>query len=248
MPGREDRLLAPHPPLTSYYQNESQRRRFLDQLFDELAVHYDALDALISFGSGPWYRRWALRRAGLTPRMRLLDVAVGTGAVARAAAGILGDSRRVVGLDPSLGMLHETRRTTAIRVTQGIAEALPFRDTAFDFVSMGYALRHVTDLHTTFAEYYRVLRPGGRLLILDFARPRSRIAFRLARFHLKTVVPWAVGPRRERARLLMRYCWAGIEHGVPPEIVRAAIAEAGFQPAATGVRFGILTEHLAIKH
>src|SRR5437867_2976853 len=143
MPGRDARLLAPHPPLTSYYESESQRRRFLDQLFDDLAGHYDSLNALLSLGSGAWYRRGVLRRAGLAPSMRLLDVAVGTGAVARAASGILGAAGHVVGLDPSLGMLRQTRRTTAIRVTQGIAEALPFRDGAFDFVSMGYALRHV---------------------------------------------------------------------------------------------------------
>ena len=96
-------------------------------------------------------------------------MAIGTGLVAREAAAILGGTGGVVGLDLSEGMLAEARRSLGVTLVQARAEALPFADASFDFVSMGYALRHVADLARLFAEYRRVLRPGGRLLVLEIA-------------------------------------------------------------------------------
>jgi demethylmenaquinone methyltransferase/2-methoxy-6-polyprenyl-1,4-benzoquinol methylase len=241
--------LPPHAPLREYYDDERERRRLLDRLFDETAPYYERLNGLMSFGSGAWYRRFALRRAGLAPAMQILDVGLGTGALARAALAVAGPSARLYGLDPSRGMLAEARRALRAPVVQGFAEELPFRAAAFDFVTMGYALRHVADLHLVFGEYHRVLRPGGRLLVLDFVRPATRAGYHAARLYLGRMLPWvaSLDARSAEVRRLVRYCWDTVDRAVPPATVTAALAACGFQLARHTVWFGVLSEHVALK-
>jgi demethylmenaquinone methyltransferase/2-methoxy-6-polyprenyl-1,4-benzoquinol methylase len=241
--------LPPHRILTAYYQTDGQRRSFLDGLFDQTAPHYDRVTGSIGLGSGNWHRRHALLRAGLRSGMRVLDVAIGTGAVARAAAGIVGAEGQVFGLDPSMGMLAETRRTLAAPVVQGRAEHLPFHDETFDFLSMGYALRHVSDLTVTFREYWRVLRPGGRLLILEFRRPRTWLGCQIARWHFGAVVPWLARLRGggEHAHVLMRYCWDSVADSVPAGLICDAIIKAGFEQSRAKADFKVFIEYIAVK-
>lgn len=245
----DTRRLSPHPPLTAYYGNEHQRRLFLDALFDRTASRYDRIAWLLSLGSGPWHRRQALLRAGLRHDMAVLDVAVGTGSIAREAVSLLRRPGWVVGIDPSPGMLAQARMRISIPVVQGLAEHLPFRDESFDFLSMGYALRHVSDLRATFREYHRVLRPGGRLLILEFTRPRTRTRYQLARLYFGTLVPWVAQLRSGTgdARVLMRYCWASVARCLPAETICRAIAESGFEQIRAKPDFGVFIEYIAVK-
>lgn len=240
---------APHPILRDYYRDETERRRFLTDIFDRVATRYDVINGFMGFGSGQWYRRWALSRAGLQPGARVLDVAAGTGEVTRAAVDLAGPSGFVTGIDPSAGMLAQARAKLSVPLTRGVAEGLPFRDGTFDFVTMGYALRHVFDLRGTFAEYFRVLRPGGTVVILDFARPPSRLGMAVARVYLNGVLPWSarmLSGGRE-AQLLMRYCWDTLENLVPPATILAAMTESGFTRATGSARYGVLSEYVARK-
>jgi len=191
----------------------------------------------------------ALRRAGLTEGMTVLDVAVGTGAFASAAATIVGPSGVVVGVDPSTGMLAQAGKKLGIRLSQGVAEALPFRDGHFDFSTMGYAVRHVADLRRVFAEHFRVLRRGGTLLIVDFSRPRSWIGLGLARFYLGVVVSWMarLGPGSKEAQLLVRYCWDTLEHLGTPETIVTTMTSCGFVNIRRVGWFGILSEYIGRK-
>ena len=240
-------LPAPHPPLTTYYAAAADRDGFVRDLFNQAAGSYDRINAAFSLGSGAWYRRRALLRGGLQPHQTLLDVAVGTGLVAREAVRILGCPARVVGLDLSEGMLAEARRGLAIPLIRGRAEALPVADASFDFVSMGYALRHVPDLAVAFAEYRRVLRPGGRLLLLEIGRPSGRAAYAAARFYLNTVVPalsrWLGGGRR--ASRMMHYYWDTIDACVPPGVITAGLEAAGFTQVQCDVQLGIFRAYMA---
>jgi len=204
---------------------------------------------MLDLGSGPWYRRWALRRAGLRPGMRLLDVATGTGLVARGAVRTLGEPGRVVGVDPSRGMLREARKALASPLVQGRAEALPFRDDLFDMLSMGFALRHVPDLEAAFREYRRVLKPGGRVVLLEVSRPRSPVSRWLIRVHLQHILPLMarISTRSQPAQLLMKYYWDTIDRCVPPETILEVLRRGGFVDVNRGTLFGFLSEYSASK-
>lgn len=236
--------LPPHLPLDSYYADERERRRFLARVFDGTAPHYDWISSLLSLGTGELYRNFALRQAGLEAGARVLDVATGTGLLARAA---LRRGAKVVGLDPSAGMLSCVKERARLRLSRGIAERLPFRDGSFDFLTMGYALRHVVDLRTTFAEYRRVLRPGGKLLILDFARPRSLIGYGVTRVFLRMIVPLLsrlfAGGRE--AEVLMRYCWDTVDQSVPATRIAPALEQAGFTGLRVTTWAGVFVEYAA---
>jgi demethylmenaquinone methyltransferase / 2-methoxy-6-polyprenyl-1,4-benzoquinol methylase len=246
--------LAPHSPLFEYYCGEEERRRLVREFFDETAPSYEWIIRFMSFGSGDWYRRKILTRSGLVAGMRVLDVACGTGAISRQAVRLAGRSGHVIGIDPSTGMLRENRKrvgkvNTRIPLVQGFAETLPFGDHSFDFLSMGYALRHVSDLNTTFAEYFRVLRPGGRLAILEFTRPTSRVGFSAIHLFLDKIVPFAALIRsgKYQAREFMRYCWDTVEQSIPHASILAAIERSGFKKARCEQQFGILGNYMASK-
>jgi demethylmenaquinone methyltransferase/2-methoxy-6-polyprenyl-1,4-benzoquinol methylase len=239
--------LPPHPPLPHYAAAPAGRQRWVNDLFDTGAPHYDRVVSVMSLGTGGVYRRAALRRHGLVPGMRLLDVATGTGPVARAAAGILRGEGLIVGLDPSRGMLNESRRLGDATLVQGIGEALPFADGSFDLLTMGYALRHVPDLEMTFREYRRVLRPGGHVLILEISRPTSSIGRKLAAFYFGRLVPLAtrLGTGSAGAGDMMRYYWDTIEQCVPPEAILRAMATAGLEKPERVISGGIFSEFAA---
>jgi demethylmenaquinone methyltransferase/2-methoxy-6-polyprenyl-1,4-benzoquinol methylase len=204
---------------------------------------------VMSFGTGEQYRKQALRDAGLVSGMRLLDVATGTGLVLRAAVEICGDSGLALGLDPSRGMLRECGKGCAAPLLQGRGEQLPFADASFDMVSMGYALRHVPDLRALFAEYRRVLKPGGRVLVLEITQPRSSVARWLNRCYLRTIVPAVtrIGTRAVAASRMMDYFWETIESCVPPDVILDALRETGFPNAARKVTGGVLSEFFGEK-
>jgi demethylmenaquinone methyltransferase / 2-methoxy-6-polyprenyl-1,4-benzoquinol methylase len=235
--------------LVQYYPSERDRASFVTTLFDRAARHYDWVGHLLAFGSGPYYRRRTLARAGLRPHMKLLDVATGTGQVARAATRILGDSRGVLGLDPSVGMLREARRVHAGPLVQGRAEEIPLRADCFDMLSMGFALRHVATLETAFAEYRRVLKPGGRLLLLEVSRPRSAVIRWAIRVYFQYVLPLVIrlGTASPDARLLMTYYWDTIAECVPPATILAALQQAGFVDVKHRLVGGCLSEYVARK-
>ncbi|HPW54281.1 MAG: class I SAM-dependent methyltransferase [Thermoanaerobaculaceae bacterium] len=238
--------LAPHPVLADYYGDAAARPQYVQHLFDCTAPSYDRIERLIGFGSGPWYRRQALGRAGLAEGMSVLDVAVGTGLVAREAITIVKRPSLVKGLDPSPGMLREARRQLGLPAVLGFGECIPLRDASVDFVSMGYALRHLEDLTVTFREFARVLRPGGRVCLLELTRPANRVGCGMLRVYLKWVVPFFTGvfTRNRDARLLMRYFWETIQACVPPERIQQALCDAGFVRVRRTLVLGVFSEYV----
>lgn len=240
---------TPHPVLEDYYDNKSHRRSYVSTLFDDTAKYYEWIIRAMSFGSGEWYRKVALTRIGLDKGMRVLDVATGTGPVARSAKRIVGQEGEVYGLDRSINMLGESARQADNPLIQAGAEHLPFPDDYFDMLSMGYALRHVDDLKATFMEYARVLKPGGRVLILEVTRPATRIGFWLSKFYLRIIIPAisAIYTRDRRAGELMRYYWDTIEYCVPPERILTAMKDAGLKEVGRHRVFGIFSEYTAVK-
>ena len=142
-------------------------------LFAPLGPTYDRYAALLSFGQDPRWRRFLVSRLDVGPRDTVLDVATGTGAVARDLVARTGCT--VVGLDQSPEMLAEAQRRLPASVTlvEGRAEQLPFPDAAFDALTFTYLLRYVDDPAATLRELARVVRPGGTIAGLEFALPRG---------------------------------------------------------------------------
>lgn len=221
---------APHLPLTDYYTDEQARAGFVRDMFDSTAEDYDRMEHILGLGTGKRYREQALERAGLQAGMRVADVGVGTGLVAQGAARIAGDAALVTGIDPSPGMIANAKVPDGVVLVEGTAEEIPFPDAHFDFLSMGYALRHIGDLSVAFQEFYRVVKPGGKLCLLEITLPETRWGRFLLKCYMKGFVPTLarlVG-RKKNTRLLWRYYWDTIEACVPPEQVLAALRAAGF--------------------
>ena len=242
-------MSAPHPPLPRYYETEADRSRWVRGIFDRTAGDYDRVERVLGLGSGSWYRRRALQRAGLTSGMTVLDIGTGTGLVAREAAMLVGDATRVTGVDPSPGMVEHARVPAGVRLLAGSAEAIPSADATADFLSMGYALRHISDLSPAFAEFFRVLRPGGRLCLLEITSPQGALGRALLKAYLRGLVPAvaAVISRHRDMPKLMRYYWDTIAACVPPAAIMQALAAAGFVDVERYVELGVFSEYRARK-
>jgi len=239
--------IPPHQPLLDYYDDASKREDFVRDIFDDTAPWYDWACRFMSFGSGNWYRREAVRRAGIMPGMRLLDLATGTGVVARAAVEVLGDPKSIVAVDPSIGMLT-SGRIDGPRV-EGTAERIPLRDGSVDAITIGFALRHFADLRVVFEECLRVLRPGGRLLVLEITTPESRLGRTFLGAYMGGVVPVAVRIRTRSAKAakLYKYYWETTRDCVRPEVIMDAQRAAGFADVTRNVELGIFSEYVARK-
>jgi len=242
-------MQAPHPPLKDYYAHEADRDGWLRGLFDETAGDYDRVERFMALGSGSWYRRKALVQAGLRPGMRVLDVGVGTGLLAREAAYLVGDSGQVTGVDPSTGMLQRAVVPARVTLLEGSAEALPLPSQSVDFISMGYALRHVADLSLAFREFKRVLAPGGRVCLLEITSPTGRARRLLLRAYMRGLVPFLARfiARHREVPKLMRYYWDTIEACARPAVIMESMREAGFGEVRRTVSLGIFSEYLAVS-
>jgi demethylmenaquinone methyltransferase/2-methoxy-6-polyprenyl-1,4-benzoquinol methylase len=241
--------MLPHPPLTEHYRTTEAKPAFVNRLFDAGAKYYDGVVDWGFLRSGSFYRKWVQQRHGLKPGHRVLDVACGTGLVAVEAAKILGSAENITCLDPSEGMLAEARKKLAATFIVGRAEAMPLPDNSFDFLTMGYALRHVTSLEETFREYFRVLRPGGRVLILEVTKPSGAVGNFFFRLYFGRIYPalTQLFTRSKDARDMMRYYWETMDACVPPETVMSALRGAGFSDVKRIHMMGLFSEYSAVK-
>jgi demethylmenaquinone methyltransferase/2-methoxy-6-polyprenyl-1,4-benzoquinol methylase len=206
-------------------------RAFVRGLFNDTAPYYDTVNRIFSLGSGGWYRRRCLLRAGLKTGQTVLDVAIGTGLIAEEAARIVGVNGKIVGLDLSDAMLAEARKKLDIPLIQGTAEALPLADESVEFIVMGYALRHIADLGVCFDEFWRVLRRGGTLLLLEVSSPTRAVFKTTVAQYLGRGVPrlsqWVT--RQPKVRSLMNYHWETMEDCVPPAVILETMERSGFR-------------------
>lgn len=240
---------APHAPLTDYYRNEEERRGWVSKMFDSTAPDYNRIETILGLGSGSWYRGQALLRAGLKPGMETVDVGVGTGLVANQAAKIVGDPSKITGVDPSPGMLQNAQVPAGVKLVQGTAEQIPFPDNSFDFLCMGYALRHISDLSVAFTEFHRVLKPGGQLCILEITCPEKWLQKMLLKGYIRGVVPTLakLAARHNDTSVLWRYYWDTIEACAAPAAVIRTLEGAGFIEVGRHLELGIFSEYQARK-
>lgn len=184
-------------------------KAYVRSLFDGIAYRYDLLNHLLSGGIDLYWRRAAVHRLAEERPQRILDVATGTADFAIAAMRC--GPKSIVGVDISEPMLEIGRRKVArrgwtdrIRLENGEAEALAFPDASFDAAIVAFGARNFEDLDKGLSEMCRVLRPGGRIVVLEFSRPR-RFPFRqLYLFYFRNILP-LVGRFISRDRQAYQY-------------------------------------------
>lgn len=155
-----------------------EKARRVGGVFDSVAHRYDLMNDLMSFGIHRLWKRFTIETSGVRPGQRVLDLAGGTGDLAARFSRRVGRGGQVVLCDINASMLDVGRCrlldagiTGNVCYAQANAEALPFADSSFDCVSMAFGLRNVTDKQAALGSIFRVLRPGGRALILEFSEP-----------------------------------------------------------------------------
>lgn len=231
---RAGAVLRCRPVSSQYYQPGDARAAQVRRLFAAIARRYDRLNDVLSLGL---HRRWkrrlvaasvadarpAGRRDDGHEKPRVLDLCCGTGDIAGRFAG------HVVGTDFSAEMLQvaQASRRGNIRWVQADALRLPFADGSFDVVSVGYGLRNLADLSAGLREIHRVLRPGGKLLSLDFGKPAGAFYRRLYFAHLRFWVP-VLGWLLAGNRAAYAYILPSLENYPGQRGVKTAMAEAGF--------------------
>ena len=173
----------------------------IQQMFDGIAPDYDRLNHLMSLGVDRSWRRRALREIVDAGRAQsILDIACGTGDFSLAIAGRMHPGSRIVGLDLSEGMLAVMRDKVAkaglqdkISCEQGDSEAMRFADGSFDVVTIAFGIRNFAHREAALREILRVLKPGGRLVILELSVPENRILRWGYNLYFKHFVPWIGG-------------------------------------------------------
>lgn len=214
------------------------------RMFDAIAHRYDLLNRVLSLGTDQSWRRRTVKALRIAPGHRVLDLATGTADLALLIARTHGDCT-VTGVDPSEGMLAVGRRKVTeaglddrITLLAGDAQSLDAADGSFDRVCIAFGIRNVPDRVRALREMRRVLRPGGRVAILELSEPREGWTAPFARFHVHHVVPtlgaWLSGAQE------YRYLQRSIAAFPPAAEFAASLRDAGFVNVdATPILFGV---------
>lgn len=245
-PAWSGRDLAGNPHRTGDKADRVQR------MFAAIAPSYDLNNRLHSFGRDQAWRRAAVHMAELRKSDSVLDVACGTGDLTRAFADA--GAAIVVGLDFTAEMLdiartkrlapHSSPVTNTISYVQGDAMALPFDDASFDVLSIAFGIRNVSDPARALREFRRVLRPGGRLIVLEFSEPRFAPARWFNNIYSKRIMPiTATLISRDRSGAY-RYLPKSVETFMSPSQMKSAMEAAGFKVTRQKpLTFGVCTLH-----
>jgi demethylmenaquinone methyltransferase/2-methoxy-6-polyprenyl-1,4-benzoquinol methylase len=229
---------------------ESEKYQAVMRHFNRVAPKYDFMNSLLSFGIQHVWKREAVRMLGVRPGDKVLDVCGGTGDLAILAARRAGPSGRVVIYDINRAMLEAGRhkidahaRSAPIAHVQGNAEQITFPDNTFDAAMVGFGIRNVTHLKQGFREMHRILRPGGRVLCLEFSRPVNPLFRRLYDFYSFNIMPLLGALIAGSAESYA--CLPETIRMFPlPDELSAILEEIGFHP----VYYRVMTNGISVAH
>ena len=219
------------------------------EIYDRAAGRYDLVNAIASLGTGRWYRERTIRMLDLPKDAAVIDVGCGTGALASAAQRYCPESSLVVGVDPSEEMRTLARRAGVRDVRAGSFESLPFADASFDLVTSGYAIRYADDLDETARELKRILKPGGRLVLLEMIAPTAPWLRALVGRGIHSVGAPVLGILSGSRAVtdLMRHFWDSVDGFAPPSSVVRSLRAAGLVEAEYRSLGGLLGEFRAVR-
>lgn len=219
------------------------------QIFDRIAHRYDLTNDILSLGYHRLWERAAIRKLELRDGDRLLDLGAGSGAMTARAFAAGAKLSRAVLVDLSCEMLKLARsallRHAAAECVAGDGEMLPLAAASVDAAILAYSLRNMPDRAKALAELHRVLRPGGRLVILEFSTPAVPLAAPLYRFYLRRVIP-LIGGIVTGDRAAYDHLRDSIGEFPAPSRVLSMMRDAGFaEPARRSLTFGIASLYFA---
>jgi demethylmenaquinone methyltransferase/2-methoxy-6-polyprenyl-1,4-benzoquinol methylase len=214
---------------------ESEKRRLVADVFRSVASKYDLMNDLMSLGAHRLWKAFAVEQCGVRAGNRVLDLAGGTGDLATRLAPRVGAAGEVVLADINDAMLDVGRarlidRGSAgnVRFVRADAEALPFADNIFDCIVIGFGLRNVTRQQRALDSMVRVLRPGGRVIVLEFSRPVLPGLHKLYDAYSFTVLPW-LGRAVANDEASYRYLAESIRRHPDQETLKGMMQQAGFE-------------------
>lgn len=231
----------------------------VQQMFNGIAPGYDRINSIFSAGRDAKWRRRAVQLANIHDNDTVLDIACGTGNLTRALAGAC--PRLVIGLDFAHEMLvraanpfspvsaHVLRPSspveqgaTALGWCEADALQLPFAAQQFSIISCAFGIRNFSDLDTGLAEMYRVLKPGGRVVILEFSRPRNPVARRFYEFYANRIMPVAASLISRDKTGAYRYLPQSVVSFAQPDEITERLKQVGFtQTTMTSMTMGVVT-------
>jgi demethylmenaquinone methyltransferase/2-methoxy-6-polyprenyl-1,4-benzoquinol methylase len=209
------------------HHNGQEHARFLQSMFTRIAPHYDLMNRLMTAGQDVRWRREVIRLARLNPNDSLLDLGTGTGDMAFEALR-QNPGARVVAADFTLEMMRVGGRNGSMSWSAADALHLPFGNQSFDAVVSGFLMRNVIDLQKGLQEQYRILKPDGRVIILDTTRPKRNLLSTFIRFHMHVIIP-ALGGLLSGSRDAYHYLPDSTERFVTAEEMAVRMITVGFK-------------------
>ena len=223
-----------------------ERSHYVKNTFKAISGKYDLMNRLMTAGMDRFWRKEVLRKADLKPTDRILDLGTGTGDLARGALKI-DPSLNITAADFTLEMMLNGKDWGIAKRCNADALQLPFPDACFDKVISGFLMRNVSDLRTAISEQFRVLKPGGRVVILDTTRPRKHWLSPFVRIYLRRIIPF-LGKMITGNKAAYTYLPSSTENFVSAEELAHLLTEAGFQSTNFHIRmFGTIAIHAGSK-
>jgi demethylmenaquinone methyltransferase/2-methoxy-6-polyprenyl-1,4-benzoquinol methylase len=233
----------------------NEKANLVADVFRSVAPKYDLMNDAMSFGLHRLWKRFAIAKAELRPGQVVLDVASGTGDLAIAISKIVGKQGKVVMTDINEAMLQVGRERVEdagiignIDFALANAEQLPFESNYFDRITIAFGLRNVTDKSAAIKSMYRVLKPGGKLLILEFSRPVTPLLNKIYDLYSFNVIP-KMGEMLAKDRDSYQYLVESIRMHPDQEKLKTMMTEAGFEDAEYfNLSGGIVALHVGYKY
>ena len=231
----------------------SDKGRGVRRMFDDIAYRYDLLNRLLSFGIDRRWRRFAVSQLNIQKNGRVLDIATGTCDVALEVAKQTDPSVMIVGEDFTQGMLVQGQPKLKassygrrIMLVNAPCEEIPHPDESFDGITIAFGIRNVVDRQAGLREMYRVLKPGGRVVILEFSNPRSQLFRKIYYFYFQKILPTLGGLLSKRSAY--QYLPDSVIEFPSQEEFSRMMGEAGFQRLQyINQTFGIATVYVGDK-
>ena len=224
------------------------RAEQIRQMFNQIAPGYDARNRLFSFDRDRAWRRRAAEQANLHPGETALDLCTGTGKLAHELLSFIRPGGRVIGVDFSEAMLQRARKLEPeVEFRLGDVSRLNEPDASIDAITIGFGLRNLVDRELALREMRRVLRPGRRLVILEFAPPPSGPLMRAYRLYLTRVMPAIADRLSGGEHRAYRYLAETVQGFPQPAQLTALLARLGFAVTVEPLTFGIVMLHVAVR-